>query len=153
MDRPQTPPWRHGPITAESRFSPHPFRPHNEAMSFSELRRYRRANVDSGHLIQFKALGRFFLGLPVVTVGAGGCCVQISTTLAGDLKPDTPLSRILIQHPELPNTLLEGRISWIRGRQPGVLSDIVEMGIEFQDPDPAFVEVVDAYILKLLKEA
>ncbi|HNX94532.1 MAG TPA: hypothetical protein PKL14_05165 [Holophaga sp.] len=122
-------------------------------MSFSELRRYRRANVDSGHLMQFKALGRFFLGLPVVTVGAGGCCVHISTTLAGDLKPDTPLSRILIQHPELPRTLLEGRISWIRGRQPGLHSDIVEMGIEFQDPDPTFVEVVDAYVLKLLKEA
>ena len=104
-----------------------------------------------GIMIQFKAGGRFFMGLNVVSLSGGGCSVKISNTLAASLRPDQLLSRVLIQHPSIPRLPLLGKISWIRGKQLELGDDSVLMGIEFSEADEAFTNAVDAYVLELLK--
>jgi len=120
-------------------------------MGYADIRRYHRANVGPGVTIQFKVRGRFFIGLNVVSLGAGGCSVKISPTLAASLHPEDLLTRMFLQHPNLPRTPLEGKISWIRGKQPGLGEDSVVLGIEFTDPDENFVTVLEAYVIDLLK--
>ena len=117
-------------------------------MGYAEIRRYHRAKVGPGVMIQFKARDRFFLGLNVVSLGGGGCSVKISPTLAASLHPEDLLSRMFLQHPRLPSLALQGKISWIRGKQPGMGEDAVLLGIEFTDPDEAFVATLDAYVIE-----
>ena len=121
-------------------------------MTRNELRRYRRANIEPGYTVQFKVRDRFFMGLSVVSLGAGGCCVKISMTLATSLKPEDHLSKLLLLHPELPRVPMEGRISWIRGRQRGLKKDVLLMGIEFLSPDEGYAQLLDDYVIQLLKD-
>lgn len=120
-------------------------------MTFNELRRYRRANTGSEYTVQFKVRDRFFMGLSVTSLGAGGCSVKISATLATSLKPDDLLSKLFLLHPELPRVPLEGRISWIRGRQPGMDENVLLMGVEFLSPDESYAQTLDDYVVRLLK--
>ena len=121
-------------------------------MTYDELRRYRRANTGPGHTVQFKARNRFFMGLSVVSMGAGGCSVKISITLAASLKPDDPLTKLFLLHPDLPQVPLEGRVSWIRGRQPGLEENALLMGIEFLSLEEGYAKLLDDYVVQLLKE-
>jgi hypothetical protein len=120
-------------------------------MAYNEIRRYRRASTGPGYSVQFRARDHFFMGLSVASLGAGGCSVKISVTLAASLKPEDPLSRLLLLHPDLPRVPLEGRISWIRGRQPNLEENALLMGIEFISLDEDYARILDDYVVELLK--
>jgi PilZ domain len=121
-------------------------------MSYSELRRFRRAQLGSDYFIHFHVNGRFFFGIRLLSLGVGGCSAKVPQMLSESLQTDSPLSRIHLVHPDLPKTQLRGRIAWVRALPRNLADTSVEVGIEFQDMEPEFMDVVDAHILQLLKQ-
>jgi hypothetical protein len=120
-------------------------------MEHVEVRRYRRVNLGPGYLIQFRARERFFMGLQLTSLGVGGCSVKLSSMLASSLRPEDVLTRIYLQNLETPRHPMEGKISWIRGRQPGQQDDSVTMGIEFTVQDEAMAAALDACVERILE--
>lgn len=109
--------------------------------------------MSGGYFIHFHAGGRFFFGLRLLSMGAGGCSLKITRQLSDPLQVDTPLTRMHLVHPDLPEVELKGRVAWAR-ILPRTLEDAsMEIGIEFLDPDPAFMSFMESYVLHLLKQS
>lgn len=74
-------------------------------------------------------LGEAFQGLPVLNVGAGGCCLHITREMAELLKPGTRLHNLSLHHPELPADPQHGEVVYIQH-----LPDRAVAGIHFLHP-------------------
>jgi len=120
-------------------------------MEHAEVRRYRRVNLGPGYLIQFRARERFFMGLQLTSLGVGGCSVKLSSMLASSLRPEDVLTRIYLQNLETPRHPIEGKISWIRGRQPGQQDDSVTMGIEFTVLDESMSTALNTFVEQIAR--
>ena len=116
-----------------------------------DLRRFPRANVIEGFYLQFHAEGRRFFGLPVTTLGGGGCCFRVSVLLAGVLRPEAMLKRVYIEHPGIPQHPQRARISWVQDPPRGHEAPFVLVAIEYLEPDLEFLQAVDRCITELLK--
>ncbi len=122
------------------------------APGYLDLRRFPRIHVEEGFSIRFQAGDRWFFGLPVTTLGGGGCCFRVSVLLAGNLAQGAVLSRLCIEHPGLPRAHQRARITWIQGDPRGGEDPTVLVGIEYLDPDPDFIQAVDRCITALQRQ-
>jgi len=116
-----------------------------------DLRRFPRVNVEEGYSIRFRAGERQYFGLPVTTLGGGGCCFRVSSLLAADLRQGGELTRVCIEHPGIPNLRQLARISWMSNDARGHEGPSVLVGIEYVDPDLEFIQAIDHCIAELLK--
>jgi hypothetical protein len=120
---------------------------------FMDLRRFPRVNVEGGYSIQFQAGSRRFFGLPVTTLGGGGCSFRISSLLAGELRPEVILARLCIDHPGIPPIHQKARISWVLGDTHHNEDPSVLVGIEYLDPDLEFIQAIDRCISEMQQTA
>jgi hypothetical protein len=124
----------------------------NVTSSFVDLRRFPRVHVDGGCTIRFQAGNRRYFGLPVVSLGGGGCSFEVSRILASAFQRDMLLSRVCIEHPEVPPLFQRARIAWVIGNQ--IHQDVakVQVGIEYLEPDLDFVQAIDRCVSALLRK-
>lgn len=114
-----------------------------------DVRRFPRVNVEEGYSIQFQAGKRRFFGLPLTSLGGGGCCFQVSSLLAEGLHRDAILTRVRIEHPELSGILQQARISWILGNPLDQGERTVQVGIEYLHPELTFLQAIDRCIARM----
>lgn len=115
-------------------------------------RRFVRVNVGPDHWVHFHHQRRHFQRLPMANLSVGGCCVRIPPGEVEGLDHGAPLSMLRLQHPNLPNVPLLGRITWIMGKQADCASGIALLGIEFVNPNPDFILILGQYVTRLLAE-
>ena len=118
--------------------------------NFMDVRRFPRVRLEEGYSIQFQAGDRRFFGLPLTSLGGGGCCFQVSSLLAEGLHQDAILTRVSIEHPDIPQTQQQARVSWVLGNHRGHQEPNVLVGIEYLDPDQEFLKAIDLCIAKWL---
>jgi hypothetical protein len=95
-----------------------------------ESRRYLRANLDPGYLINLRIGGQAFLNLPLNSLGLGGCSLTASEALVARAQEFTAVDEFQFDCDFLPSTTFKARVAWIAGRNPACL------GVEFVDmPD------------------
>ncbi len=116
-----------------------------------DLRRFPRVNVEEGYHIQFQAGDRWYFGLPVTTLGGGGCCFRVSVLLVKGLRRDAILTRVCIEHPGIPQFSQQAKISWVQDLPRSHEEPFVLVGIEYLDPDLTFLQAVDRCIAELMK--
>lgn len=118
---------------------------------YTDVRRFPRVRLEEGYSIQFQAGDRRFFGLPLTSLGGGGCCFQVSSLLAKGLQPGTVLTRVSIVHPDIPQTQQQARISWVLGNHRGHQEPTALVGIEFLSPDAEFLGAIEFCIAKVLE--
>lgn len=123
-------------------------------MAFNPVdhRRFPRANVEEGYHLRFQVGDRRYFGLPVKSLGGGGCCFRASVLLVKDLRPDTLLARVCIEHPGIPQLPQRARITWVQDLPRSHEEPFVLVGIEYLEPDLAFLEAIERCIAEVLKQ-
>ncbi len=116
-----------------------------------DLRRFPRVNVEEGYHIRFQVGDRRYFCLPVTTLGGGGCCFRVSVLLARGLRLDAILTWVCIEHPGIPQLPQQAKISWVQDPPRSHEEPFVLVGIEYLDPDLAFLQAVDRCIAELMK--
>lgn len=117
---------------------------------YSDPRRYPRVKVDGGFSIQFQAGKRHFFGLPVTTLGGGGCCFRVSALLAEGLQQGDLLTRLMLDHPDIPALHQQARITWVLKDHSAFDNPAAQIGIEYIDPSPEFIQAIDRCIAALI---
>jgi hypothetical protein len=122
------------------------------ASSNMDIRRFPRIDVEGGYAIRFVAGKRRFFGLPVLSMGGGGCCFSLSSLLASALQEDMVLTGVGIEHPDIPFLSQKARVTWIAGNQSRHTEPVVRVGIEYLDPEPEFVQAIERCVEVLLRK-
>jgi len=89
---------------------------------------------------------------PVTNLSAGGCCIRIAPHEALLLERGTPISMLRLMHPEIPSVPLQGRVCWIMGKRTEVQDGFSLVGIEFINPSPNFMALLEGYVTGLLAD-
>lgn len=116
-----------------------------------DLRRFPRVRVEEGCTLRFQTGGRNFFGLPVDTLGGGGCCFSVAQVLASALKQGTVLERLFLECPGLPLAPQRGRITWVTDCHPHDPDPVVRVGVELLEPDPDFLLALERCVNELLR--
>jgi len=61
------------------------------------------------------------------------------------------LTRVSIEHPDIPQAQQHARVSWVLGNHRGHQEPNALVGIEFLNPDPEFQNAIDICVAKLLE--
>ncbi len=117
-----------------------------------DTRRFPRVDVEGRYGIRFVAGSRRFFGLPIISLGGGGCCFSLSSLLAPALREEMVLTGVGIEHPGIPFLAQKARVTWIAGNQGRHTEPVVRVGIEYLDPDPEFVQAIERCVEDLLKK-
>jgi hypothetical protein len=117
-----------------------------------DLRRFPRVHVKEGFFIRFQIGARRFFGLPITTLGGGGCCIRVSTELLGDIRPGAAITGVYIENPGIPQRPQRACVSWVQDAPHAHEEPFVLVGIEYLEPDLDFIQAVDHCIAALVKK-
>lgn len=68
---------------------------------------------EAGTTASFFLLGEAFQQVPVLNLGAGGCCLQLTAEMAELLHPGTRLHNLALHHPDLPSEAQHGEVVYV----------------------------------------
>lgn len=113
-------------------------------MPGADQRRYRRAPVGPEHRINLKAGAWELSGMPLNTLGAGGCGVVVPARMASSLPNSRLMDEVELDHEGLPHTRIRARVAFLMGKDP------ITLGLEFLEVPPAMTEALEAHVAELL---
>lgn len=91
--------------------------------------------------------GQAFAQVPVLNLGANGCCVRLPALAAPLLEPKARLDRWTLVHPLLPTGPIKANVMWSRleEEQGGGL----RAGVRFQDAPIGYTRRLDEFVTRL----
>jgi c-di-GMP-binding flagellar brake protein YcgR len=119
----------------------------------AERRHSPRLSLGDGFQARFMAGDALFPEADLLDLSTGGCCLRLPLDRCQEILQGVRLDEFHFLHPDLPTGVLEGRVKWVLGRNPGALESggpgrYCLVGVEFQDvPDPVR-QAIAAYVAR-----
>lgn len=116
-----------------------------------ERRAQLRLSLGPGFQARFQAWTGPSPLVDMTDLSTGGCCLRLAPESCQDLEAGALLDAFQFLHRDLPNGVLQARVSWILGKYAGERAGSYEdryclMGVEFCNPSPEILEGLEAYI-------
>ena len=116
-----------------------------------ERRTQPRLSLGQGFQARFQAGANLVFDADLLDVSVGGCCLRLPPAGCTELQSGALLEEFHFLHRDLPNGVLQARVSWILGKNAAERPGSSEgryclVGIEFTGPSPEIVEGLEAYI-------
>jgi hypothetical protein len=116
-----------------------------------ERRHSPRLTLGPGFLARFLAGDDLVPEADVLDISTGGCCLRLPLDLCREIRQGVGLDEFHFLHPDLPKGVLQGRVKWVLGRNPGALEAggagrYCLVGVEFLGIPEVVGQVIEAYV-------
>ena len=112
-----------------------------------EIRKFPRAILGPGYFLDFRIGGTAFSGLPLVSLGAGGCSGLVPESVLERYQKFKLLEEVHFDCEALPASPFKARVAWVSGWNPACL------GMNFLDLPPELAEAVAGLVQGLRQAA
>jgi hypothetical protein len=106
-------------------------------------RQYTRTNLAPGRFISFRIGGKSFSGLPLVSLGTGGCGLQADPSLLERVGKFRLVDEVRFAGLDLPDQPLCAKVVWVAGDDPACV------GLEFTNLAPEYGGVLERLVLAI----
>ncbi|MBI3131520.1 MAG: PilZ domain-containing protein [Acidobacteria bacterium] len=111
-----------------------------------DRRSHARLSLDDRFTLRFQVEGQVYRGVPMTNLSIGGLGLKMEHRTAIRMHNGVILKGMVLEHPALPQTKVDGEVRHVMGRHMGNMEGPVLVGVQFLNPPENFTKLLEAFI-------